>query len=222
MGAYCVFGVSRTISRQLAEKQTPTFEGGDLNRRELTMAEWVARRDALATKLFDTTEKPYRISPELDSPQFCADWMAVSPGEIRLAKIMVRGPKLDGGGQPDNAPWRAGDDLGGIHTHRPIQAGTPMKKIYIAGPMTGLPELNFPAFHAAAAELRTAGHHVINPAEINTDPSAAWVDCMRADIAQLVTCDTIHLLAGWSRSRGATLEHHIASQLDMEITGEPA
>ncbi|CAN7450048.1 DUF4406 domain-containing protein [Acidovorax sp. LjRoot66] len=91
------------------------------------------------------------------------------------------------------------------------------KRIYVAGPMTGLPELNFPAFHAAAAVLRSAGHHVENPAEINADPTAGWQDCMRKDIARLVTCDAIHLLQGWSKSRGACLEHQIAVGLGLEI-----
>jgi len=70
------------------------------------------------------------------------------------------------------------------------------KRIYIAGPMTGLPELNFPAFHAEAARLRAQGHHAVNPAEINSDPNAEWVDCMRADIRELMTCDAISLLPG--------------------------
>ena len=39
------------------------------------------------------------------------------------------------------------------------------KTIYVSGPMSGLPDLNFPAFHAAAAELRALGHTVVNPAE---------------------------------------------------------
>jgi hypothetical protein len=96
-----------------------------------------------------------------------------------------------------------------------------MKKIYIAGPMTGLPDLNFPAFHGEASWLRAMGNEVINPAEINPDPTAKWEDCMRADIAQLVTCDSIHMLAGWEKSRGATLEHHIALSLGMRITFSP-
>lgn len=92
-----------------------------------------------------------------------------------------------------------------------------MKKIYIAGPMTGIPDLNFPAFHAAAKKLRAEGHEVVNPAEINADPAAAWLDCMRADIRELVGCTAIYLLPGWFCSRGASLEHHIASALGFEI-----
>ena len=91
------------------------------------------------------------------------------------------------------------------------------KKVYIAGPMSGLPELNFPAFHAEAAYLRAMGEEVINPAEIVTDPAAKWEACMRADIAQLVTCDCAHFLPGWEKSRGASLEFLIASQLGLEI-----
>ena len=33
-------------------------------------------------------------------------------------------------------------------------------KLYIAGQMNGLPDYNFPAFHAAAAHLRGMGHEV--------------------------------------------------------------
>ena len=95
-------------------------------------------------------------------------------------------------------------------------------KIYLAGPMTGLPGLNFAAFHTSAAWLRGMGHTVINPAELNTDPEAEWHACMRVDIAALVTCDTIYLLPGWEDSRGAKLEHHIAERLGMAIEFIPA
>ena len=95
-------------------------------------------------------------------------------------------------------------------------------KLYLAGPMSGYPELNFPAFHAEAARLRALGFEIINPAEINAGPSAGWVDCMRADIRELVTCDAICLLPGWMRSRGATLENTIAEQLGMTVLHAPA
>ena len=96
--------------------------------------------------------------------------------------------------------------------------GVPMQRIYVAGPMTGYEQLNFPAFHAEAAALRGIGHHVVNPAEINVDPDAGWAACMRADIAELVTCDRVHLLPGWSKSKGAILEHHIGNALGLLIT----
>ncbi len=90
-------------------------------------------------------------------------------------------------------------------------------KIYISGPMTGLPDLNFPAFYAAAAELRAVGLDVVNPAEICPDHAMAWADCMRADIVALMDCDAIVLLDGWVDSKGARLERHIAVQLGMAV-----
>lgn len=90
-------------------------------------------------------------------------------------------------------------------------------KLYLAGPMTGYPELNFPLFHAEAARLRAAGIEVINPAEINPSPNAGWQECMRDDIAALVRCDGVALLPGWHKSRGAFLEHFVARSLDMEV-----
>jgi hypothetical protein len=94
-------------------------------------------------------------------------------------------------------------------------------KTYLAGPMSGLPGLNFAAFHSRAAELRAIGKTVVNPAEINPDAKLEWHQCMRADIAQLVTCDAIEMLPGWEDSRGARLEHHIAERLGMEIHFAP-
>lgn len=90
-------------------------------------------------------------------------------------------------------------------------------KLYVAGPMSGYPEMNFPAFHAEAARLRGMGFQIVNPAEINADPTAGWLECMRADIRELVTCDGIALLPGWEQSRGATVEHTLARGLGLRI-----
>lgn len=90
-------------------------------------------------------------------------------------------------------------------------------KLYLAGPMTGYPELNFPLFHAEAARLRSAGFDIVNPAEINADPTAGWLTCMRDDIAQLVRCDGVALLPGWFKSEGAFLEHYIARSLKLPV-----
>ena len=89
--------------------------------------------------------------------------------------------------------------------------------IYISGPMTGLPAFNFPAFNAAAAQLRAAGWHVINPAEHDEAPGQAWADYLRKDIRLLMDCTGVALLDGWERSKGARLERHIALELGMEV-----
>jgi hypothetical protein len=97
----------------------------------------------------------------------------------------------------------------------PKNPGDNMIRVYLAGPMTGLPEFNFPAFNRAAASLRASGYFVINPVEIDSDTTGKWEDYMRKDIPQLLTCDQIALLPGWENSRGAKLEKHIADQLGM-------
>lgn len=93
----------------------------------------------------------------------------------------------------------------------------PATRLYLAGPMTGYDDLNFPQFHHVAGQLRALGFDVVNPAEINVDPKSGWQDCMRADIQQLVTCRAIALLPNWQQSRGACLEHHIAQALGMHV-----
>ena len=92
-----------------------------------------------------------------------------------------------------------------------------MSRVYLSGPMTGLPGLNFPAFNAAAAHLRLLGVEVVNPAEINVDGVKTWESCMRADIKALCDCDTIALLPGWEKSSGAHLELHIAHRTGMVV-----
>jgi len=41
-----------------------------------------------------------KISPELDSPAFCLDWISVDPSQVRDTKIMARRPKLGKDGKP--------------------------------------------------------------------------------------------------------------------------
>lgn len=110
--------------------------------------------------------------------------------------------------------------LGGART-----PGAPLK-LYLAGPMSGIAQLNFPRFHAEAARLRAIGYEVVNPAELNNeDPNAVfattaeytahWHKCMRVDIAELLKCDSVALLDGWTSSKGARLEQHVAYELGM-------
>lgn len=89
-------------------------------------------------------------------------------------------------------------------------------RVYIAGPMTGYQEHNYPAFIDAAATLRDLGHDVVSPHELHDDDMTRPFDWyLRRDLAALMTCDAIALLPGWAQSRGARLEHHVACGLDM-------
>lgn len=92
-----------------------------------------------------------------------------------------------------------------------------MTKAYISGPMSGLPEFNFPAFFAAADELRGAGYEPVNPADGVTDTSKHWTYYMRRAIRLLLDADEIWMLPGWEQSKGATLEKHVAEQLSMPV-----
>jgi hypothetical protein len=91
-------------------------------------------------------------------------------------------------------------------------------KLYVAGPMTGIPEKNFPAFAIATSRLRRKGYEVVSPAELDVDlPEGTWEACLKRDIARLIHCDGIAVLSGWERSRGANLEVHIGAQLGLNI-----
>jgi adenylate kinase family enzyme len=91
MGAFCVFGISRTVCQAAAAKKTPTQDG----KRNLTPVEWAARRDELAEQMFNQGGRRVKISPELDAPHFCRDWIAADPAHVRDTVLMVRGPKRD-------------------------------------------------------------------------------------------------------------------------------
>ena len=110
-------------------------------------------------------------------------------------------------------PTYVSDKLGLLRSQR--DKLLPKTRIYLAGPMTGLPEFNYPAFNAEAARLRALGYAVENPAENEAPADKTWSGYLRLAIAQLVTCDTVALLPGWEKSEGAKLEHHIACHLGI-------
>jgi hypothetical protein len=91
-----------------------------------------------------------------------------------------------------------------------------MTRIYIAGPMSGLPEFNYPAFNLAARHLRGQGHIVHNPAENPPPACGTWLGYMRMAVTQLAQCDAVHFLPGWEKSKGACVEFDLARGLGLE------
>lgn len=92
-------------------------------------------------------------------------------------------------------------------------------RVYLAGPISGMPENNFPAFHRAAADLRAAGHEVFNPAEFGAEKSESDRRAILRDELAWI-CDhaeAIALMPGWERSRGATAELALANAIDLKV-----
>lgn len=90
-------------------------------------------------------------------------------------------------------------------------------KVYLAGPMRGYDQFNFPAFYDAAAKMRGRGHEVVSPAERDestgfdaTKNSLEGFDlnaALRWDLCQIIDeCDGVVTLPGWEASKGANAE----------------
>jgi hypothetical protein len=97
---------------------------------------------------------------------------------------------------------------------------------YLAGPMRGIPEYNFPAFYAAAAALRQHGLDVWSPAEndVNQDGFDPAKDTaqpmrhyMRRDLPAVLDADMVCVLPGWEKSQGAQLEVHVARACGIPV-----
>ncbi len=111
-----------------------------------------------------------------------------------------------------------------------------MTRIYIAGPVNGMPGNNAAAFEAAAYRLMRAGNEsVINPLDIEPhqhdgpcppglpggQDAAHSAPCyMRTDMQAMLSCDAIYLLAGWEKSFGARAEFNAAVAAGLTITFE--
>ena len=91
-------------------------------------------------------------------------------------------------------------------------------RLYLAGPMAGCPEHNFPLFNRVAKLFRDRGHRIFNPAE-NKDGGLrrARAFYMRLDLPVLMASDGVVVLPGWERSRGASLEVWIAIDLNIPV-----
>lgn len=101
--------------------------------------------------------------------------------------------------------------------------GASVRRIYISGPMTGLPGHNFGAFFEAERHWIRWGWLVENPARNSQQSTRAQY--MRMDYERILRSDAIAMLPGWQDSEGAKSELNKAYELDLEvfdaITGLP-
>ena len=104
-------------------------------------------------------------------------------------------------------------------------------KIYIAGPMSGVEDFNFPLFFETEKKLKELGYEVINPAHNDGEdlesalemagtpdkPNNSWGYYMRRDLPHVLDVDALCVLPNWRKSKGASLEVHVAEALGLPI-----
>jgi hypothetical protein len=95
--------------------------------------------------------------------------------------------------------------------------------IYIAGPMTGLPKFNAPAFKAMEIALSAKGHTVLSPANVVPMCNPEYIPhegYMQICLSMLCLCNAIFMLNGWQNSMGAKRELKAALNRKMLIMTE--
>lgn len=109
----------------------------------------------------------------------------------------------------------------------------PRPAVYIAGPMTGYQDFNFPAFDEASDLLSSRGYRPISPADrdrkrgFDGADSSVSIDFYRSalawDLQQIAEkASAIYMLRGWEKSPGARAEHAAAVAVGIEVIYETA
>lgn len=112
-------------------------------------------------------------------------------------------------------------------------------KYYLAGPMTGRPQYNYPLFDRVAGALREKGLDIVSPAEMDDDAVRAeamastdgimpetnkvsgetWGDFLARDVKLIADeLDAIILLPEWETSRGARLEAFVSLSVNNPVS----
>lgn len=105
-----------------------------------------------------------------------------------------------------------------------------VKQYYLAGPMSGIPQFNYPKFIRITSELRSAGLVIHSPVEMDTpkmqeaamenltgdltklqkDTDETWGDVLAKDVKLIAdVVDGVIVMDGWEKSRGARLESFV-------------
>lgn len=91
-----------------------------------------------------------------------------------------------------------------------------MKKIYIAGKVSGEPIAECTMkFGMAQKEIESQGYIAVNPLEVVGDWNITWKEAMKKCLTALIDCDAVILLDCWTQSKGAIIEQKLANDLDI-------
>lgn len=106
-------------------------------------------------------------------------------------------------------------------------------RVYITGPMRGVPYFNFPAFDAAKEKLERLGYIAVSPADIDREfgfdamalpADTDWREIpdeldlrviVARDIEALLGCEAVYALPNSDTSSGAKAELAVADWLGM-------
>lgn len=93
-----------------------------------------------------------------------------------------------------------------------------MKKVYIAGKVTGEPRLECAAkFQKAQDLLKNLGFEPVNPLQVVGTWEISWEEAMKKCIKALMDCDALFVLPCVTDSKGAKIEVELAASLDMTL-----
>jgi hypothetical protein len=112
-------------------------------------------------------------------------------------------------------------------------------RIYIAGPMSGHPQFNVPAFLSAQEDLIERGLDAILPVDMDIPAERrqllkskdgmdstprSWAELLSEDLKLIgdTGVEGIAVLSGWQYSKGAKLETFFSRLLGLEIVHYPS
>ena len=107
-------------------------------------------------------------------------------------------------------------------------------RIFVSGPMRGIPYYGFPAFDAARAAFEAAGFDVVTPADLDRAIGFDAMDlpettdwewesgfdiraAIKRNIDALLDADGVVFLEGWGGSLGCNIERLIADRCNMRL-----
>lgn len=88
-------------------------------------------------------------------------------------------------------------------------------RLYVIGPVSGVPDLNLPAFEEARLSLEEEGYEVALPHDV-VPSDASWERAMRLSVAEMMRCDAVAMLDGTLRSDGAMIERDLCRRIGID------